>query len=158
MEVKDWILLLVPIASNGIILYIIQLYFQSKLKHGEHKNEVKQKINAEFFALLLEAKNCFRALAHCPVDDPQSTELFSQNLVKFNLSIRNTLDYYHDYSFYLKNYSSSITQLETVFHEYLVFSDQNSTLTDKSEQQFMDYLNQLFNLISDAAERYIKEL
>ena len=51
--------MVVPIISNGILVFIIQSIFQSRLKHNEHKDEVKRKINSELFSLLLESKNNF---------------------------------------------------------------------------------------------------
>ena len=113
--------MVVPIISNGILVFIIQSIFQSRLKHNEHKDEVKRKINSELFSLLLESKNNFRALGHCLTDHPESTELFNQNLGKFNFGIRKLLDYYNDYSFYLSNYSSIIQRLESTYNEYIAF-------------------------------------
>ena len=95
METKDWVLMIVPIVANGILVYIIQSLFQAKLKHNEHKNEVKRKINSELFSLLLESKNNFRALGHCLIDHPESTELFNQHLGKFNFGIGKLLVYYN---------------------------------------------------------------
>lgn len=158
MESKDWIILLVPIVLNGIILYTIQSYFQSKLKRSEHKDEIKRKINAELFSLLLDAKNNYRALYHCCIDDPQNIELFNLNLKKFNLSIRKILDYYDNYSFYLNRYSSNIAQLRSVYDKYVAFGSSLSSLNDVSRKQFQDYLGKLFELICNAAELYVKDI
>ena len=158
METKDWILMIVPIVANGILIYIIQSFFQSKLKHNEHKNEVKRKINAELFSMLLETKSNFRTLGHCLIDHPENTELFNQNLAKFNLGIRKLLDYYNDYSFYLGDYSSNIEQLESVYDEYVAFGRSHLILNNESRQQFQDYINTLFKLICDASERYVKNI
>ena len=138
METKDWILMVVPIISNGILVFIIQSIFQSRVKHNEHKDEVKRKINSELFSLLLESKNNFRALGHCLTD-----QLF---------------DYYNDYSFYLSNYSSIIQRLESTYNEYIAFGRTHLTLNNESRQQLQDYINTLFKLICNASERYIKEI
>ena len=158
METKDWIVMIVPIVANGILIYIIQSIFQSKLKHNEHKNEVKRKINAELFSLLLETKRNFRALGHCLLDHPENTELINQNLAKYNLGIRNLLDYYNDYSFYLGDYSSNIEQIEAVYDEYVAFGRNLLTFNNKRHQQLQDYINTLFNLICEAAKHYAKEI
>lgn len=158
METKDWILMVVPIISNGILVFLIQSIFQSRLKHNEHKDEVKRKINSELFSLLLESKNNFRALGHCLTDHPESTELFNQNLGKFNFGIRKLLDYYNDYSFYLSNYFSIIQRLESTYNEYIAFGRSHLTLNNESRQQLQDYINTLFKLICNASERYIKEI
>lgn len=158
MKTKDWILMIVPIVANGILIYIIQSFFQSKLKHNEHKNEVKRKINSELFSLLLESKSNFRALGHCLIDHPERTELFNQNLGMFNFGIRKLLDYYNDYSFYLSDYSSIMEQLESIYDKYITFGRSHLTLNNESRQQLQDYINTLFKLICDASERYIKEI
>ena len=118
----------------------------------------KRKINSELFSLLLESKNNFRALGHCLTDHPESTELFNQNLGKFNFGIRKLLDYYNDYSFYLSNYSSIIQRLESTYNEYIAFGRSHLTLNNESRQQLQDYINTLFKLICNASERYIKEI
>lgn len=82
--------MVVPIISNGILVFIIQSIFQSRLKHNEHKDEVKRKINSELFSLLLESKNNFRALGHCLTDHPESTELFKRISFKQNQITKDT--------------------------------------------------------------------
>lgn len=158
METKDWILLFVPIVANGIILYLIQLYFQSKIKKNEHKTEIKQKINSELFHLLLDSKNNFRALSYSSIDHPQDDKLFSDNLQKFNLSIRKILDYYHDYTFYLEKYSSNMKELEIIFDEYVNYGRSHQLLNDTIRKQLGDYFNKLFNLLCKLLNLYIKEI
>ena len=52
MEIKDWILLTIPIACNGVILFIFQQVYLSRLKKGERKNTYKIDVLKEFLSNL----------------------------------------------------------------------------------------------------------
>ncbi len=158
MEVKDWILLFVPIIANGVLLYIIQSYFNQKMKQNEHKNEIKQNINNAFFTMLIDSKANFRNLGHCLNDSPKDTELFNQNLRKLNIGIRKTLDYYNDYTFYLKDYSHLVNRLETTFDDYIKFGRAHLSLNDESKIIYQNYINELFKLICEMADCYLKQI
>ena len=158
MDTKDWILLLFPIIANGVILYFIQLYFNQKAKRNEHKNEIKQNINNTFFTMLIESKENFRNLGHCLIDDPGNIELFNQNLFKFNIGIRKTLDYYNDYTFYLKDYSNSVKCFETLYNNYVEFGRNHPILNEESRSKLQEFINELFDLICEIANCYLKEI
>ena len=158
MESKDWILLLVPVIINGIIFYLVQLYFQSKIKHNEHKVEVKRNINSQFFTLLFEAKNNFRDLHYCISQDVNNLEAIQQNLKKFDLSLQNIIYYYEDYNFYLKKYSQNIEQLENILEEYSTFCNQPRILNNAETKQMIIYLNKIFKELSNAMDCYLKEI
>lgn len=158
MVTKDWILLFVPIIVNGFVLYFIQLYFNQKVKHNEHKNEIKQNINNTFFKMLIESKDNFRNLGRCLIDNPENIELVNQNLKKFNIGIRKTLDYYSDYTFYLEDYSYSVKQLETLFDKHVEFGRTHTELNEESRIKLQDFINELFKLICEISNCYLKEL
>lgn len=155
MEIKDWVLLLLPILFNGIIIYFIQAYFQTKLKRDEHKHEIKRKISSEFFSLLLEVKNNFRRLGYHLQEKPNDTELFEVYLSEFNHSIRKSLDYYGDYKLYLNDFSSEIMTLNSTFEEYISYGLMHQQLDNGSRKKLQDYINKLFQLICRASDRYL---
>lgn len=158
MEHKDWILLFVPIVANGIILYFVQMYFQSKIKSNEHKTEVRQKVNSEFFELLLDSKFKFRTLNRCISKDYHNLKLIEESLENFNTSLGNVVEYYRDYNFYLKKYAQNIGRLQSVLAEYSEFSEIPRTLSEQERNQMVVYLNKTFKELSDAADCYVKEI
>lgn len=160
MTSKDWILLIVPIFANGFVLYLLQLYFQSKLKRIEHKNEVKEKINNCFFSLLLDVKANFRTLGRCIHANPEDTELISKNLANYNKSIGKALEYYNDYDFFLKDYSSIIKELNSTFDKYLEVGSRLACapLDDQGRGLLTSYINKLYQLVCNVANSYMKEL
>ena len=160
MTQKDWVLLVVPILANGFVLYLLQLYFQSKLKRSERRNEIKQKINSEFFSLLLDIKSNFRTLGRCTISNPEGTVLFPQNLASFNQSIGKALEYYNDYSYFLNDYSSIVNQLESTFEEYSSVGIRlaRSPLDDKGRKILEGYINHLYKISCQVADFYIKNI
>ncbi len=158
MEYKDWILLLIPILANGIVIYFIQLYFQEKLKKREHKNEVKERINQEFFTLLLAVKRNFRVFNNCITDELGNTKRFKETLSCLNQSIRELLDFYVDYKVFLCTYASNLDQLDAVFNDYVKMGRSISSFSDEDKKQFEGYLNRILKLISDAITCYSNEI
>ncbi len=158
MEIKDWVLLLIPILFNGIIIYFIQAYFQRKLKQDEHKHEIKRKINNKFFSLLLEVKNNFRRLGYLLQENPNYTKLFEEYLSEFNQSIRKSLDYYGDYKLYLNDFSSEIVTLDSTFEEYISYGLMHQQLDNISRKKLQDYINRLFQLICHASDRHLENI
>lgn len=45
MEIKDWILMIVPIVANGLLIYIIQSFFQDYIN--------------TLFKLICDASECY---------------------------------------------------------------------------------------------------
>lgn len=160
MTQKDWVLLVVPILTNGLALYLLQLYFQSKLKRNERRNDVKQKINSEFFSLLLDIKSNFRALGRGIMSNPDDVELFNHNLTVFNQSIGKAIEYYNDYKFFLKDYSSTVEELESIFDEYSMVGLRlaRSPLDDKGRKTLESYINKLYKISSNVADCYIRNI
>ncbi len=155
MEKKDWVLLLLPILFNGIIIYYIQSYFQTKMKRDEHRSGVKRKISGEFFSLLLEAKSNFRRLGHHLQEKPNDTKLFESYLSEFNQSIRKSLDYYGDYKLYLNDFSSTIKTLDSTFTAYIDYGLKHQQFDNESISKLQDYINKLFELICCASDQYL---
>ena len=160
MTQKDWVVLIVPILANGLVLYLLQLYFQSKFKRSERKDEVKQKINNQFFSLLLDIKTNFRTLGRCLMSSPDDVKLFNQNLTNFNQSIGKALEYYNDYKFYLKDYSSNVEELGSIFDEYteVGFRLARSPLDNNGRRTLESYINKLYELSCNVADFYIRNI
>ena len=160
MTPKDWILLLVPICANGVVIYLVQALFQAKLKRSEHKDEMKQKINSQFFSLLLEIKSNFRILGRSIINAPNDTESINLYLANYNQSIGKALEYYSDYSFYLKDYASAVAQLDSTFDEYMESMRIiiKAQLNNESRKVLEKFVNKLFQLTCNIADLYSKNI
>lgn len=86
MESKDWILLIVPVIMNGILIFIMQSFFQMKIQRSNENHSKKRKINEEFWALIRESKNKFRTFAYGLQDG--DNESITTLLGEFNRSVR----------------------------------------------------------------------
>lgn len=54
MELKDWILLVIPIVCNGVILFLFQQILMIQIKKNERINTYKQDVLKEFLSYLQE--------------------------------------------------------------------------------------------------------
>ncbi len=54
MEFKDWLLIIIPIACNGILLFLFQQSYLTKIKEIERKNTYKMDVLKEFLGYLQE--------------------------------------------------------------------------------------------------------
>ncbi|MBQ2968463.1 MAG: hypothetical protein IJE10_10140 [Clostridia bacterium] len=59
MEIKDWLLLAIPITCNGIILFVFQQMYLAKLKNNERTNTYKQDVLKDFLSRLQECYHMF---------------------------------------------------------------------------------------------------
>lgn len=72
MELKDWILLIVPILCNGIIIFILQKVFEKKQRKFAIKYEYFANIrNRIDISLELHAKLTRRANENHPINDEE---------------------------------------------------------------------------------------
>ena len=75
MELKDWILITIPIACNGVILFIFQQFYLSRLKKVERKNTYKIDVLKEFLSNLQKFYELSRNLQH--VDNERSAKEYT---------------------------------------------------------------------------------
>lgn len=143
METKDWILLLVPIASNGIIIYIIQVVFQSYNRKNTDLYERKKTIKRAFFELLLDSKSFYRAFGYAITDTPNDNEKTFFTLGEFNRSIRKILDYYDDHAYFLKEYMTKITELRGYYDEYIEKFKVKEALDNEDRKLFAKNIHSL---------------
>lgn len=54
MEIKDWLVLTIPIVCNGIILFLFQQFYLSKAKKSERLSTYKQDVLKQFLSYLQE--------------------------------------------------------------------------------------------------------
>ena len=63
MELKDWLVIIIPIASNGIILFLFQQLFLAKAKKLERTNTYKQDVLKDFLSQLQEFYRLLRDIS-----------------------------------------------------------------------------------------------
>ncbi|HNX63729.1 MAG TPA: hypothetical protein PKI60_00895 [Oscillospiraceae bacterium] len=158
MECKDWILLLVPIILNGLMVYIVQILFQSYNKKQMDSYEKKKSINSTFYEVLLNSKNAFRTFGYAVTDTPDDEDKISNALGEFFRSITKILDYYDDHNYFLENYKEKISEIRNYFNNFIDNNRNKATFTVTESKSIMECVKTLHSYVDaliDASQKNI---
>ena len=156
METKDWIILLVPIAINGICLFIFQQMIKQKFSKMEKKTEYRQAVLREFLQMLKDFYESFWVIRNSDQEVSCNGSFFSDSWNSATKQIQSLLMYYD-------THKASLTCMNVVFekciHQYQVLIDtlkqgaiphkDGYQLTDKCKVDFCDEYWKMELLIKD---------
>lgn len=97
MELKDWILLFIPILFNGILIWIFQFMLKSFFEHKEFYKKLREQIFNVYIEKLSECIELNRKVTFSVVNSSDNNDL-EQNIYKLRDNIRNLLFYYEMYT------------------------------------------------------------
>ncbi len=128
METKDWIIIFIPILSNGIILFIFQKIIISKLEHLKKKNDLRDEVILLFWKKLQTLNDIFIQTNISLEKNPDSINTEINKIYDAILSI---IQYYDTNKYDLKIFSVQYKKWENSWN---IFSDtlsrfSNLTLT-----------------------------
>lgn len=138
MEVKDWILLLVPIFCNGIIIFILQKIFEkrqiSRTIKFEYGSLLRKKID---LALELHAK-----VTRLANEGSKGNEtIINESLEQYFNSILDVYYYYVPNKVVFEAFNNNMKNIETLVSEFIKYSKQE-------EINIVEYSN-FYNKIRD---------
>lgn len=156
MELKDWIIMLVPIILNGVCLFIFQLLFKRKFEKMEKKTEYRHVILKEFLEILKNFYEKFWTIRNADQDISCGGADFSDSWNTATNQIQNILMYYDTHKAALNDMEEHFT---TCIHQYQVLidilkqgripCDDGYLLTDKCKKDFCDEYWKMDTLIKD---------
>ena len=94
MEVKDWIVMLVPIAVNGVFLFAFQLALKNKFARLEKATEYRQDVQREFLQKLKEFYEKFWSIRNSDKDVSCGGADFSESWNSATKQIQDILLFY----------------------------------------------------------------
>ena len=150
MELKDWILLLIPLICNGLILFFVQQSFSTMLKRREEKHDYQKNILQEttmlfqkFFADFHQLRNGYY--------DPKRLVPFAQVWNPLNDDIRTLVVFYDAHPLVLKK---SKEVFDKITHQWnfmgSVVLEQRET-TNCMDDEFREKFNQECYIMQELA-------
>lgn len=97
---KDWILLLVPIISNGLLVWFLQHMIQLWLKRNEKCSDLRDDIFREYISKIIKAKSACRALSTARGEAKITNDLSALDnaVITLRSTILELCEYYDDYA------------------------------------------------------------
>lgn len=150
MKTKDWIILILPIISNGIILVIFQKLIVDKyIKHRLLKDEIVK-------SFMDKLKELLELIIQSNFDSMIDGNSVNDNIGKMQSKIVDILKYYHTNNYDLKKFNK---EFETFINNWMIFqttcniyASQDFTMEKKMDlgnkmQSVFDSLQELVNVV-----------
>lgn len=150
MEAKDWIILILPIISNGIILVIFQKLIVDKyIKHRLLKDEIVK-------SFMDKLKELLELMIQSNFDSMVDGNSVNDNIRKIQSKIVDIVKYYHTNNYDLKKFNK---EFETFNNNWMIFQTtcniyalQDFTMEKKRDlgnkiQSVFDSLQELVNVV-----------
>lgn len=153
MEIKDWVLLLVPILANGIIIWLFQKIFESKFERMSKRSSFRDDVIMCFYQ---KVQNLNDTMIQMNVSVTSNPDSVSVELNKTHMEVLKIFKYYdsnkYDLDVFEKEFDAwkeSWNTFETTVQEY-----SNRPLTPEMKQKlgeqlqhFKDMTDNLMNII-----------
>ena len=128
MEGKDWITLFVPIAFNGVLIWLLQKVFENRQVKKERFYQLQEEIFRDYIELLDQTLTIQRSLIHTmyPILD---IDKFPQACVEFGQAVELLIFHYEKYEVIFSMNDSVISnydRLKIMFNAWLSDLDENS--------------------------------
>jgi len=124
MEIKDWVIMLVPIAINGICLFIFQQIVKRRFSRMEKATEYRQGVLKEFLGMLKEFYEKFWTIRNSDNAGACGDSDFSDS---WNATRR----YIQDILMYYSTHRMALISMNAVFEKCI---DQYQVLIDTLQQ------------------------
>jgi len=131
MEIKDWIVLLIPIFSNGFLIWMFQYLINKRQEHVDRYSKLREEIFRDYLKRVEAAIIIFKEItvaqgrAH---DDPTETnlEILGESFTKLKRTILAVVEYFNTYKIVLST-SNEIEKahknLYSAFSEWVLSND-----------------------------------
>ena len=157
MELKDWIILIVPIISNGILITLFQTILNRKI---ERKNK-RQKLRDQTFMLFLEhVQKLNDIFITANADAQQNPNSLSINLSIMQNQVLVIVTYYNTNKFDLDIFSSMfisfINKWQDFINTYKSYSNTSLTkcMQDELGNKLQLAMNENQELINEIRKKY----
>lgn len=159
MTCKDWILMLVPIAVNGVLIFAFQKFVQSKLNKSIRVDERKKAIVDRFLSMLMELDDtvsevekrfCFREDLE---DVNERFKIVISELCRYGSSVDSVLKMGDD----LQKLRAKCGYCHNKLVRYEALGDQREHVLSLDEQQaIIDDLSEIKGLLRKLIAQTIK--
>lgn len=157
MELKDWLLLFIPIIFNGFLIWLFQYTYKNRMEQQATFRALREDIFKKYIEKItqsiLACKNLYSAQSDAKIDNDKSLKKLYIALYDLRMSIRELYYYFETYKIILStndNVASKHDILKKRFEEWVSnwydFATQNNFIHD-CEDILQDILNESLKYI-----------
>ncbi|GEM_PF-3133514 len=155
MSERDILTIFIPIITNGIFLYILQLHITRKLSKVEEVRVFKKGIYDEFFKCADKVLKTYRELIYILVN--QTKEEDSEEYVaKFNDKYKQLSNEIRELKNYLEDYSLIIDKGSSIHAECSLLVDKFNTTKKNSVDNSITFLKEGEEMIRNVRNEVLK--
>lgn len=104
MEIKDWILLLLPIMCNGIFIFLFQKILTTKLEHQNKRKNLRDEVYIKFWNKLQGLNDTFIQIN---IASQQNPEIISNSLAIIQKVVFDIIQFYDTNKYDLEDVSQN---------------------------------------------------
>ena len=153
MEAKDWILLVVPIISNGIFVFIFQKIIIVKIEKINQRNAIKNDVYKNFWYKLRELNESF---IQANINTQKEPWTIKENLENIKEKILETVKYYDCNEFDLRFLEKLVKKMTKNWDEFQ--NIYNMYLRTEANFIKVQELGKKLQLVKECVQEMIKKL
>lgn len=157
MELKDWLLLFIPIIFNGFLIWIFQYMFKNRTERQEKFRILREEIFKLYIEKIAQSiaacRDLYAARADATVDNDESLKTLDTALQNLKSEIRDLYYYFDTYKIVLSTndkVNSKHTILKERFEEWILNWDDG-----KIQVSFFHDCEEILQSIMDEGLKYI---
>lgn len=163
MELKDWVVLVIPIVCNGIILFLFQQLYSIRLKKAEQTSNYRQEVLKQFLASLQDFYRFTRNIRY--IDSSRSGREY-----EFHSLWNPAAEKLEELAVYADTHPITIEGSELGFIEIqkkwgdmadMLYADtmkNNYILSHKAAEKFIEWFSELLDLVKKCMARCEEEI
>ena len=157
MKTKDWILLIVPILSNGLLIYILQLTISRKMERLDKRNKLRDDVFLTFWGKLQKLNDVF---IETNMNTQKKPETLGAGLEEINDSVLDIIQFYDRSLFDLEIISLEYNDWINSWNQFVSTLKQynNSQLTESDQlklgNELQNFKDKTHDLIKVTREKY----
>ena len=136
METKDWIVMTVPIIVNGIVLFMFQKWFSTKIERNNEAFSRKTKILDEARQLTLQSVDALQKLIY--TNNKGGNGLFEFEI--YQASVKDLIDYFYLNKAVLSKYISLVDELVSSLNKFIEAINQRNAENVISNNMTNDFI------------------
>lgn len=151
MEIKDWLLLIVPIVSNGIILYFFQRCF-------EKRQDLRNDVIKVFWNKLQELNDAFiqANIETMKTEELEKSKIVNKNLMIIQEFILELIKYYDTNQYDLKVFAIFFNDLQKKWQDFQDTCNEYRPVNIDDEIKLK--LGEKLQLVKEANQKLINEV
>lgn len=153
METKDWIVLIVPIVSNGILLFAFQKLFEKQISKLNKRQDIRNEVFLAFWKKLQDLNDLF---IQVNIQSRRDPSIAGKSVSVFGEQVLAITQYYDTNKYDLVKFESSFKKFQNSWNDFLSCWSLYANTPLTSDMQLA--LGQKLQLVKEANQELIDEV